>query len=295
MSGVLAVFALVLTALVALWLPHPLPARTRAGFGEGLQDAAPPDRAAGLVRSLGRRLRRQEASAEAGEWVDWIRQLAALIRAGQSPAAAFGISAQTASQAPVPRRAVMRQERLCRAVTAAAALGRSPSESLRAEVAAAGRARGRAERTQASVLMDLARCWEVSERTGAPLAALLEGAAEAAEGALDADAARETALAGAKATVRILSWLPVLALGLGVLIGADPVRTLLTTRWGIVAGVLGAVLTVIGRVWTRRMVHQAEAAAGHRAGPERTSSITLEASRPVSRPAVRSMARGRSA
>lgn len=91
--------------------------------------------------------------------------------------------------------------------------------------------------------------------------------AEAAEADLDADAARETALAGAKATVRILSWLPVLALGLGMLIGADPVRTLLTTPWGITAGVLGAVLTIVGRVWTRRMVHQAEAASGHRAAP----------------------------
>ena len=49
--------------------------------------------------------------------------------------------------------------------------------------------------------------------------------------------------------------------------GADPVRTLLTTPWGITAGVLGAVLTIVGRVWTRRMVHQAEAASGHRAAP----------------------------
>ncbi len=263
MSGALGIFALVLAALALLWLPRPLTVRMPGAPGpEGeAGSSAAPD---GILTALARRLRRRDDPAEAGEWVDWIRQLAALIRAGQSPTAAFAVSARTAAQAPVPSRAVARQERLCRAVSAAAALGRSPSETLLAEAAASGRPRGRAERTEAAVLTDTARCWEVSQRTGAPLAALLDGVAAAAEGDLDADAARETALAGARATVRILSWLPVLALGLGILIGADPVRTLLTTPWGVAAGVLGAVLSVIGRLWTRRMVHRAEAAAGHR-------------------------------
>lgn len=265
MSAFAAICALLLGAAVLLWLPRQLPAHLGV-LGSAAAAEPVPAEATG-IESLLRLLRRRDAAAEAGEWVDWIRQLAALVRAGQTPSAVFSVSAQTAAQAVAPSRSIRAQERISRSVAAAASLGRGPGETLRAQAAAAGRGRSRLERTRVSVLRDLARCWEVSERTGAPLASLLEGVAEAAEADLDADAARETALAGAKATVRILSWLPVLALGLGMLIGADPVRTLLTTPWGITAGVLGAVLTIVGRVWTRRMVHLAEAASGHRAAP----------------------------
>lgn len=265
MSALVAISILVLGAATVLWLPRQLPAH--AG---GLLGAAPVDSASAQtsgVKALLRRLRPRHGAAEAGEWVDWIRQLAALVRAGQSSTAIFAVSAQTAAQAVAPSRSIRDQEQISRSVAAAAALGRGPAETLRAQAGGAGSRCSRLERTRASVLRDLARCWEVSERTGAPLAALLDGVAEAAEADLDADAARETALAGARATVRILSWLPVLALGLGMLIGADPVRTLLTTPWGIAAGVLGAVLTILARVWTRRMVHQAETVTGHRAAP----------------------------
>ena len=268
MSALVAICALVLGAAVMLWLPRQLP--VHLGSLGSTATAEPGPAEASRLESLLRRLRRRDAAAEAGEWVDWIRQLAALVRAGQPPSAVFAVSAQTAAQAVAPSRSIRAQEQISRSAAAAASLGRGPGETLRAQAAAAGRGRSRLERTQASVLRDLARCWEVSERTGAPLAALLEGVADAAEADLDADAARETALAGAKATVRILSWLPVLALGLGMLIGADPVRTLLTTPWGMAAGVLGALLTILGRVWTRRMVHQAEAASGHRAAPPAT-------------------------
>lgn len=138
MSGALGIFALVLAALALLWLPRPLTVRMPGAPGpEGeAGSSAAPD---GILTALARRLRRRDDPAEAGEWVDWIRQLAALIRAGQSPTAAFAVSARTAAQAPVPSRAVARQERLCRAVSAAAALGRSPSETLLAEAAARDR------------------------------------------------------------------------------------------------------------------------------------------------------------
>lgn len=265
MSALVAICALVLGAAVMLWLPRQLPVHLDAISGAATAGSGPAE--ASRLESLLRRLRRRDAAAEAGEWVDWIRQLAALVRAGQPPSAVFAVSAQTAAEAVAPSRSIRAQERISRAAAAATALGRGPAETLRGQASAAGSGRSRLGRTRASVLRDLARCWEVSERTGAPLAALLDGVAEAAEADLDADAARETALAGARATVRILSWLPVLALGLGMLIGADPVRTLLTTPWGIAAGALGAVLTIAGRVWTRRMVHQAEAASGHRAAP----------------------------
>lgn len=284
MIPALQVLVLILAALALLWLTRAAPSRVIDALAAGPVRVAgtpvgPPagaraaghgrlDRARGIIR------RARRARSEPAEWVDWIRQLAALVRAGQSPASIFALSAETAAEAPAPGPALRRQEEVCRAVAAGAGIGRSPSASLRHAGEVSCTRRGRGARLEAAVLLDLSRCWEVSERTGAPLAALLDGLAEATEGDLDAAAARETALAGARATVRILSWLPVVALGLGFLVGADPLRTLLTTPWGMAAALAGAVLTVVGRVWTQRMVRAAESAVAHRpagpAGPPRT-------------------------
>jgi tight adherence protein B len=75
----------------------------------------------------------------------------------------------------------------------------------------------------------------------------------------DADAARQTALAGPKATVRLLTWLPLMGLGLGMALGVDPLAILLGTPLGLAALVAGIALTVAGRVWSARLV---TAAAG---------------------------------
>jgi tight adherence protein B len=75
----------------------------------------------------------------------------------------------------------------------------------------------------------------------------------------DADAARQTALAGPKATVSLLTWLPLMGLGLGIALGVDPLAILLGTPWGLAALAAGAGLTVAGRVWSARLV---AAAAG---------------------------------
>lgn len=272
MSPTLQIFVLLFAALALLWLPRTAPtrlagaaearARTNPASTRRRDRAAEDDGGPGRLRRLIRRVR--GSCSEPAEWVDWVRQLAALVRAGQSPASVFAISAATAAEAPAPSPALRRQEEVCRAVSAAAGIGRSPAASLRGAARESVAHRGREARLETSVLFDLSRCWEVSERTGAPLAALLDGLAEATEGDLDGAAARETALAGARATVRILSWLPVVALGLGLLVGADPIRTLLTTPWGMAAGAAGAVLTVVGRAWTQRMVRSAETAVAHR-------------------------------
>lgn len=215
----------------------------------------------GLLGSILRRLRpgqARRAAAESVEWVVWMRQLAALLRVGRTSGSAFEVAALSLSEAPDPSRTGQRIHMVCSTVVRASTVGRAPSVTLRCLAQKPAADNVRLRRVEVGVLLDLARCWEVSERTGAPLAALLDGLAEATEADLDAAAARETALAGSRATVNILTWLPVLALGLGSLIGADPLRTLLSTPWGLAAGFVGAVLTVIGRIWTGRLVHRAE-------------------------------------
>lgn len=107
-------------------------------------------------------------------------------------------------------------------------------------------------------LNELAISLHMSESAGAPLATSLERAAEHAEERIDAFLGRQSALSAPRATTRILSWLPLIGLGLGVLMGTDPVRVLTGSLIGALIGVLGAGLAYTGRQWTVRLIHRAE-------------------------------------
>lgn len=107
-------------------------------------------------------------------------------------------------------------------------------------------------------LHDLQLSLRMSESTGAPLATSLERAAEHAEERIDALLGRQSALAAPRATGRILSWLPLLGLGLGVLMGSDPVGVLTGSILGVLTGLLGLGLAFVGRRWTAALVHRAE-------------------------------------
>ena len=107
-------------------------------------------------------------------------------------------------------------------------------------------------------LYDLQLSLRMSESAGAPLATSLERAAEHAEERIDALLGRQSALAAPRATGRILSWLPLLGLGLGVLMGSDPVGVLTGSILGALTGLLGLGLAFVGRRWTAALVHRAE-------------------------------------
>lgn len=121
--------------------------------------------------------------------------------------------------------------------------------------------RGR-ERRERAVWVELAACFDVAEASGCPLADVLTRFAAHLEAEDDAAAARQTALAGPRATVQILTWLPFLGLGLGVLLGVNPSTVLLGSPFGVAALGVGIVLTAAGRIWSARLV---SAAAGRRA------------------------------
>ncbi|MEE2522269.1 hypothetical protein V1639_03450 [Pseudarthrobacter sp. J75] len=107
------------------------------------------------------------------------------------------------------------------------------------------------------VWFDVAACMDVADASGCPLADVLARLAAQLEVEDDADAARQTALAGPRSTVTLLSWLPLTGLGLGIALGVDPLAMLLGTPLGIAALMAGAVLTVLGRVWSARLVRSA--------------------------------------
>lgn len=125
-------------------------------------------------------------------------------------------------------------------------------------------------------LHDLQLSLRMSESAGAPLATSLERAAEHAEERIDALLGRQSALAAPRATGRILSWLPLLGLGLGVLMGSDPVGVLTGSILGALTGVLGLGLAFAGRRWTAALVHRAEVES------TRASNAEAEKGKPAS-------------
>lgn len=105
----------------------------------------------------------------------------------------------------------------------------------------------------------MAAC-RVAHRVGAPMAELLHRCAQGLVEAGEAEAARRVALAGPRATARLLSWLPLAGLGLGWAWGAEPFAVLLGGGWGGLCLVAGVLLMAGGRVWVNRLVRTAEGA-----------------------------------
>ncbi|MEV7402834.1 type II secretion system F family protein [Streptomyces sp. NPDC091267] len=108
-------------------------------------------------------------------------------------------------------------------------------------------------------LAGVAACWRVTVDGGAGLAAGLDRL----EGALRAERRRReelrAQLAGAWSTVAVLALLPVLGVGLGAALGADPLRVLFHSPAGLICLVTGGLLEAAGLFWAGRIVRAGEA------------------------------------
>jgi tight adherence protein B len=102
-------------------------------------------------------------------------------------------------------------------------------------------------------LTRLAACWEVADSSGAPLADVLDRL-DAELAALRRRRARMRAeTAAAAATVRMLAVLPLLGMGLGYALGADPLDTLLHSAVGNASALVALALQVSGLLWAERL------------------------------------------
>jgi tight adherence protein B len=130
-----------------------------------------------------------------------------------------------------------------------------------------GRALWEAARvSRGSPLLPLVVALDVCDRTGAPPGEVLDGLVAALR-AQDA-AAHETAvaLAAPRATVRVMTALPAVGLGMAALLGADIVHVLVGTPIGRGCLALGGALWAAGHWWIGRLVAAAGAsrrASGH--------------------------------
>lgn len=115
---------------------------------------------------------------------------------------------------------------------------------------------------QRQMWLEIAACLEVCEASGAPVGAVLNRLAATMEADFDAAALRETALAGPRATVRLLGWLPFIGLGLGMAMGVDPLAVLFGSPVGWTVLAAGIAFTVAGRMWSAALIAQAARPAG---------------------------------
>ncbi len=252
MTGLLVGLLLAFTVLVLRAEP-PLPRRIPAGPAPPSGAHGGPPGRTGLVW----RFRRQPA-VEAHEPALLVHQITGLLRAGRSPLLLWRDLELLYAEA-VENGSVFAAQALpvLRAAGHSASLGLSVTAVLRdpdrAEGAGAGARAGPGDPAP-TLWLDLASCFSVAERSGAPLAEVLTRYAVQLDAAVDAQAARETALAGPRATVTLLGWLPVVGVLLGSLMGVNPVGVLLGSPPGLLTLLLGLGLMLAGRLWSRRLV-----------------------------------------
>jgi tight adherence protein B len=218
------------------------------------------------------RLRRRVAAAAiatSDQLADALRRMTDELRAGSHPVA---VLAGVAADGPLARG-------LLGGAATAAALGVGVPTALRHAAAGVGLdgagldgagpggaggspVAGATDRGSGSgqVRADIERiavAWALAERHGIPLAELLARAHEDIRWRVRFGATVRAQLAGPRATAAILTALPALGLGLGQLIGADPIGVLRGGALGQLLLVAGIGLAAAGMAWSERILRSA--------------------------------------
>ena len=113
-------------------------------------------------------------------------------------------------------------------------------------------------RELASFLRQLAACWRVSLSQGAGLASSIDRLAQGVQAQIELQATLDSELAAPRATGRLLALLPIVGVGMAYLLGADPLAWFVGTVAGGLTFGLALVLTVLGALWSRRIVRRVE-------------------------------------
>lgn len=155
--------------------------------------------------------------------------LASELRAGRTPAEAWDVVVADIGRTRLP---------------AAAVPGADPIEVLRRWVGVPGW----------GGLGPLGTCWRLADSSGAGLADALDRLAVAMRHEHEVGDEVRGQLASVRATAWVLATVPVLAVAMGELVGADPVSVLLGTPLGIACLTMGAGLAAVGWWWLTRQV-----------------------------------------
>ena len=188
--------------------------------------------AATAVRLITQYRRRRSALRARADVAHACTVLASYLRVGQVPAAALAIAAADCQ--------VLRDGHHARTV------GGDAVEVWRLQAQRAGH----------SGLLELARAWQVSIETGAPMSTTLDQVAAS----LTADQALTRVvngeLAAARATGKVMAVLPGCGIGIGYLLGGDPARWLLSGPAGWACLLSGVLLACAGVLWIEALARQ---------------------------------------
>jgi tight adherence protein B len=99
----------------------------------------------------------------------------------------------------------------------------------------------------------IAVCWQLAQTHGLSIAALMQTAQRDITERQRFSSRVRAGMAGARATAAVLAGLPVLGIGLGQMIGADPVRFLLAGEAGGWLLLVGVTLSCAGLLWSDRI------------------------------------------
>ncbi len=227
---------LLLVAAVLLW---PWPPADAPGSADGPGSAGDASR---LLARLRLRVPARRRSA-AGEWVAELAEVTTVgLRAGLDLAGAVGVAARSPSVRPAAGWLAGRLE-------AATGAGSGVSGCLADPPGAVGPD----ERADLAVL---ARAWSLSEHTGAAASGTTAGAAAAIRARAAARERLAAALAGPRASMRLLTLLPLGGPLVGLLLGLSPAE-LYGSVAARAAAVLGLALTAAGWWWSRGLVGRA--------------------------------------
>lgn len=128
-----------------------------------------------------------------------------------------------------------------------------------------------ARRSGSADLGFVAAAWHLSETTGAPLAEAVDRAAQALRQSRERRRRLDVAIAGPRATVTVLTALPLTGPLFGLACGVGPSELYLGSPIGAVSAMAGVALIWLGRWWCQRMVASATSGgSGRRPGASRS-------------------------
>lgn len=107
-------------------------------------------------------------------------------------------------------------------------------------------------------LRSLAACWQVGLNSGAGLGLSIAQLCTALRAQQEVRTHLEAELAGPRATAVTLGFLPVMGIGLGYMLGAQPLTWFFSGLFGLTTLLVGVALTLAGLWWTARIAGSVE-------------------------------------
>jgi tight adherence protein B len=228
--------ALLAAAVLAWPMPHPAPLAWPQPSGPGATYPAVRHHWSGP----GRLSRRRRTAQDAADLLAVVEAVLPALEAGLTPGSALALAAEVAPASSRPRSTPLLVSRLARLSAQGVPIG-----PMWAEAAAA---------TAGSELRLLSQAWSLTEDLGAPLAEAMRTTAGLLRARVRAERRTAGSVAGARATMNVLTALPLGGPLVALALGVGPRELYAGSAVTAVCLIAGGLLVLAGRWWVARMV-----------------------------------------